>query len=244
MENRVSSNYNSLQTAAGEAVLQRADRDRELHAGGRRSPMRPITSRPAAAAPASTPACSASRRTATTCKREHGPAEFDVTHRFVASYIWELPFGRGRRCGNDWSRAMDLLLGGWQVTGIHALQSGLALTATLGGATVAQHRRRAARASEPGGRSRAAGIGAHAGALVQHRRVRGVQPVPQAFGNAGVGIMRGPGLANFDFTLAKNFQVDRPALLPVPHGGLQRLQPRRTSDRRTSRATRAASVRS
>ena len=31
--------------------------------------------------------------------------------------------------------------------------------------------------------------------------------MPQAFGNAGVGIMRGPGLANFDFTLAKNFQV-------------------------------------
>jgi hypothetical protein len=30
---------------------------------------------------------------------------------------------------------------------------------------------------------------------------------PQAFGNAGVGIMRGPGLANFDFSLAKNFQL-------------------------------------
>jgi hypothetical protein len=32
-------------------------------------------------------------------------------------------------------------------------------------------------------------------------------PAPQAFGNAGVGIMRGPGLANFDFTLAKNFPL-------------------------------------
>ena len=31
---------------------------------------------------------------------------------------------------------------------------------------------------------------------------------PQAFGNAGVGIMRGPGYANFDFTLAKDFQLD------------------------------------
>ena len=34
---------------------------------------------------------------------ERGLAEFDVKHRFVASYIWELPFGRGRRFGNDWS---------------------------------------------------------------------------------------------------------------------------------------------
>ena len=30
-------------------------------------------------------------------------------------------------------------------------------------------------------------------------------PAPQAFGNAGVGIMRGPGMSNFDFTLAKDF---------------------------------------
>ena len=61
---------------------------------------------------------------------EYGPTEFDVRHRFVVSYIWELPFGRGRHWGNGWSRAMDLAFGGWQVTGIHALQSGLALTAT------------------------------------------------------------------------------------------------------------------
>ena len=31
---------------------------------------------------------------------------------------------------------------------------------------------------------------------------------PQAFGNAGVGIMRGPGLANFDFSIAKNVHLD------------------------------------
>ena len=35
-----------------------------------------------------------------------------------------------------------------------------------------------------------------------------VSPAPQAFGNAGVGIMRGPGLANFDFSIAKTFSID------------------------------------
>ena len=35
-------------------------------------------------------------------RADRGPAEFDITHRFVASYIWELPFGHGRRFGNDW----------------------------------------------------------------------------------------------------------------------------------------------
>jgi hypothetical protein len=33
-------------------------------------------------------------------------------------------------------------------------------------------------------------------------------PSPQAFGDAGVGVMRGPGFANFDFSLAKSIRVD------------------------------------
>src|SRR5439155_13939794 len=34
-----------------------------------------------------------------------------------------------------------------------------------------------------------------------------LSPAPQAFGNAGVGIMRGPGLTNFDFSIAKKINV-------------------------------------
>jgi hypothetical protein len=139
-------------------------------------------------------------------RAEYGPTEFDIRHRFVASYIWELPFGRGRHWGNSWNRAMDLALGGWQVTGIHVLQSGLALTATLGGANVVnlggERRARPNLVGEPelseSQRTLARWFNTDAFAAFA---------VPQAFGNAGVGIMRGPGLANFDFTFAKNFQV-------------------------------------
>jgi hypothetical protein len=140
-------------------------------------------------------------------KRDRGPSEFDLTHRFVASYIWELPFGRGRRFGNDWSKAMDLVLGGWQLTGIHSLQTGLALTATLGGATVlnigGERRARPNLVGDPelpeSQRTLARWFNTDAFAAFD--------PAPQAFGNAGVGIMRGPGLVNFDFTLAKNFNL-------------------------------------
>ena len=38
---------------------------------------------------------------------EYGPAEFDVTHRFVLSGVWQLPFGRTRTIGQSWSRAVD-----------------------------------------------------------------------------------------------------------------------------------------
>jgi hypothetical protein len=140
-------------------------------------------------------------------RAEIGPAEFDVRHRFVASYVWELPFGRGRRYGNGWSRGMDLALGGWQLTGIHVLQSGLALTATLGGSTVlnlgGERRARPNLVGDPelpsSERTLARWFNTDAFAAFS--------PAPQAFGNAGVGIMRGPGVANFDFTLAKNFPL-------------------------------------
>jgi hypothetical protein len=141
-------------------------------------------------------------------RADRGLAEFDVKHRFVASYIWELPFGRGRHYGNDWNKAADLLLGGWQVTGIHALQTGLGLTATLGGSSVLNL----------GGERRARPNLIGNPVLDESQRTltrwfntsafqAAFSPSPQAFGTAGVGIMRGPGSVNFDFTLAKNFHL-------------------------------------
>jgi Carboxypeptidase regulatory-like domain/TonB dependent receptor len=140
-------------------------------------------------------------------RAEKGLAEFDVKHRFVASYIWELPFGHGRRFGSDWSAATDFFLGGWQLTGIHVLQSGLGLTATLGGATVLNI----------GGERRARPNLVGDPILSESERTlnrwfntdafAAFNPAPQAFGDAGVGIMRGPGFVTFDFTLAKNFNV-------------------------------------
>lgn len=141
-------------------------------------------------------------------RADRGLAEFDVKQRFVASYVWELPFGRGRRYGNNWNTAADLLLGGWQVTGIHALQSGLGLTATLGGASVLNI----------GGERRARPNLIGNPELAESERTlqrwfntgafqAAFTPAPQAFGTAGVGVMRGPGSINFDFTFAKNFHL-------------------------------------
>jgi hypothetical protein len=139
---------------------------------------------------------------------ERGPAEFDITHRFVASYVWELPFGQGRRFGNSWNTATDFLLGGWQLSGIHVIQSGLALTATLGGSSVLNL----------GGERRARPNLVGNPELPSSQRTiqrwfntdafAAFSPAPQAFGTAGVGIMRGPGSATFDFTLAKDFLLN------------------------------------
>jgi hypothetical protein len=52
----------------------------------------------------------------------------NVTHRFVATYNYELPFGKGKQFGGGWSRPVDAVLGGWQWTGILTAQSGLPIS--------------------------------------------------------------------------------------------------------------------
>jgi hypothetical protein len=52
---------------------------------------------------------------------------FDRTHVLVGSGVWELPFGKGRRWGSDWSGALQQLAGGWKVSAIYRSQSGAPL---------------------------------------------------------------------------------------------------------------------
>lgn len=48
----------------------------------------------------------------------------DVAHRAVITFVYELPFGRGRAIGGGWGRALDLLGGGWNVSGVAVFQGG------------------------------------------------------------------------------------------------------------------------
>jgi hypothetical protein len=52
----------------------------------------------------------------------------NVPHRFVATYDYELPFGKGKPIGSDWSTVVNDILGGWQWTGILTAESGLPLS--------------------------------------------------------------------------------------------------------------------
>ena len=141
-------------------------------------------------------------------RAERGPAEFDVTHRLALNYIYELPWGRDRHWGQAWSRATNWLFGNWQVSGIHVIQGGVPLTAILGGSTVLNlGSDRVARPNlianpELSRSQRTAERWFNTDAFTLPG------PPPQAFGNAGVGMMRGPGLANFDFSLAKKIHVN------------------------------------
>ena len=49
---------------------------------------------------------------------------FDRPHRFTFAGVYQLPIGRGRAWGNDMNRALNAVIGGWQLNGTYEWQSG------------------------------------------------------------------------------------------------------------------------
>jgi hypothetical protein len=126
--------------------------------------------------------------------RDRGPAPFDMTHMLVANYTYELPFFRQ---STGFKKAA---LAGWQVTGITAMQSGGPLTITYA----------ADQAGIGGWGERVNMIGNPKGPKTVNEwfnvNAFEVQPLGTV-GNEGVGVVRGPGIQNWDLGLNKEFTL-------------------------------------
>jgi Carboxypeptidase regulatory-like domain len=136
-------------------------------------------------------------------KWDKGPSTFDVPHRFVASYSYELPFGRGKTFLAGLNRFTDLLLSGWQVTGITTFSQGQAQTPSLGSDWLRLGSFSTARPNIIGD--------VRAGRSLPHDYVN-----PSAFerprehvqGNAGRGSIRQQGINNWDLGVVKNNRIN------------------------------------
>jgi hypothetical protein len=60
-----------------------------------------------------------------------GPNPFNRNQVFVANVIYEFPVGRGRKYLTDMNRAVDLVIGGWQITNTTTYGTGLPFTPSL-----------------------------------------------------------------------------------------------------------------
>jgi hypothetical protein len=67
-------------------------------------------------------------------QREVSVAPDIPTHRFTANWIYQLPFGKGRPMLSGAGRALNMLVGGWDVSGIYSYYSGQFLTPAWTGA--------------------------------------------------------------------------------------------------------------
>jgi hypothetical protein len=123
------------------------------------------------------------------------------TQVFVQSYMYELPFGRGKRWVQSGPGA--LILGGWQLQGILSLMSGQWVTPSAAAAFL----------NAPGNASRPDWV-----APIRYIREVGrgqkwfdisafAVPAQNTLGNAGRNIIEGPGFVNLDASVFRDFRV-------------------------------------
>jgi hypothetical protein len=134
---------------------------------------------------------------------DYGPSDFDVDHRFVASYIYQLPFGRGQKFGGAVNRATDLAIGGWQVTGITTFQTGFPLSITANDIQSLNDTQFEHANIVPGCK-------VHANLTAQFQRLNTAcftQPALGTYGNTTRNFLRQPGINNFDMGFGKTFNI-------------------------------------
>jgi hypothetical protein len=59
---------------------------------------------------------------------DYALSAYHQPYNSTTSFVWSLPFGRGKRWGSGMSTAMDLIAGGWQIAGINTITPGEMVT--------------------------------------------------------------------------------------------------------------------
>lgn len=131
--------------------------------------------------------------------RNRGPEDGIVRHLFVANWVYNLPFGRGRRLLSGIPRAANYVLGGWQVTGIGTLRTGTPYSISYSSSLVG---------FPSSGRADVIGDWhvSNPGVDGWFNPAAFSAPAPFTLGNVGRNSMWAPGFWNFDMGIMKNFR--------------------------------------
>jgi hypothetical protein len=129
----------------------------------------------------------------------HGSSGYDVRHRAVISYVYELPFGSGRRWIEGGGPILQGIVGGWQLAGITTVTTGRPFTVLL--ATGVNN-------SAPSWPDRI-GSGKLDDPTIDlwFNPADFRAPPPNTYGDSGRGILYAPGHTNFDTSLSKRFKI-------------------------------------
>jgi len=134
-------------------------------------------------------------------KFDRGLASYDIRQRFVANFIYDLPFGRGRSLFEGARGVPGALISGWRTGGILTVRTGFWLTPSLSRDNLNQ-----GLTSLP--------IRVADGRLSSGESINGwfdasafVSPAFGIQGNAGRNILEGPGLKTLNWSLMKDTQI-------------------------------------
>ncbi len=135
-------------------------------------------------------------------------SDFDRRHVFNLSFIAELPFGKGQKFASDIPKALNWLIGGWQLSGLANYASGRPFTVYSGSNTFSNN------VSTP---ANCTGCPRDLGSVVQEngttfffnaeqRALFAQQPTPGQFSNTGRNFFIAPPDFRFDTSISKKFR--------------------------------------
>jgi hypothetical protein len=132
----------------------------------------------------------------------YGPAFHDVRHNFVLSGNYELPLGRGRKWGTNWSGLGNAILGGWKLSAIFQAHTGFPVT-------IQDSRGSSLQATRGGERPNCIGDPRPADQSLDHwLDINAFARAPLGtWGTCGIGVARAPSYRNVDAALSKRFDV-------------------------------------
>jgi hypothetical protein len=130
--------------------------------------------------------------------RDRAVSDFDVKHTFTSSWTYDLPFGKGKLIGGGVNSLADKFIGGWQLSGILLLRSGLPFTVNQSQNLLS---------TGTGNRPNRIASGKLDNPTIDRWFDLNAFVVTAdntgTYGNSGRNILRAPGQANVDFSLVK-----------------------------------------
>ena len=143
---------------------------------------------------------------------DYGDVNFTPRHRWLTTYVYELPFGKGKRFGDSMPSALNAILGNWQTMGILLLQSGPYLTPFYYGDPAHDPSGIGLYFKDPGERPDRICNGNISNPTLNgyFNQACFVAPLTGLgrFGDSGVGILKGPGTVLMNMGVAKTFPIE------------------------------------
>jgi hypothetical protein len=137
-------------------------------------------------------------------KADYGNSNWDIRHRFVASFVYDIPFVH---VGNP---ILKTVFTKWQGNGIITLQTGLPFNVSTGTDTAntgSSGTYRPNLVSTPSDNCGSVLVACINSAAYTVSNLYPINPTGYAYGNEGRNLLFGPGLANVNFSLFKNFPI-------------------------------------
>jgi outer membrane receptor protein involved in Fe transport len=129
-------------------------------------------------------------------------ASIDLRHIFQLAYVYDLPFGKGKRFGAGWNPFLNSVFGGWSAEGIARASTGAPLNPRIN-----QDRANVGRTYQ---RPNATGISPDNGPQTIYQWFNTAAfalPANFTYGTSGAFVVTAPGRYNWDISLQKDFRI-------------------------------------